>query len=151
MLNAEFSNYFWTSLLTFPAIQEQDSTWHNNALIHLPPLQQLLPTLNLWAGVKIVYRPLKLPRCSSPNEFVVELSSLSLHVLAEEIDKQGILLHLESDRICLWYWSLNENVFNRAGICSWPLAIFRPIFPIWPSKSNLLDQIYCTFLIGKHW
>ena len=32
---------------------------------------------------------------------------------------------------------------------SWPLAIFRPIFPIWLSKSNLLGQIYCTFPIEK--
>ena len=30
-----------------------------------------------------------------------------------------------------------------------PLAIFQSIFTIWPSKSNLLGQIYCTFPMGK--
>ena len=29
------------------------------------------------------------------------------------------------------------------------MAIFWPIFPIWPSKSDLLGQIYCTFPMGK--
>ena len=37
----------------------------------------------------------------------------------------------------------------RAWNSSRPLAIFRPIFSIWPSKSNLLGQIYCTFPMGK--
>ena len=29
------------------------------------------------------------------------------------------------------------------------VTIFRPIFPIWLSKSNLLGQIHCTFLMEK--
>ena len=37
----------------------------------------------------------------------------------------------------------------RAWNSSRPLAIFRPIFPIWPSKSNLLGHIYCTFPMEK--
>ena len=41
-------------------------------------------------------------------------------------------------------------VIPRAWNNSQPLAIFRPICPIWPSKSNLLGQIYCTFPMGNH-
>ena len=36
----------------------------------------------------------------------------------------------------------------RAWNSSQPLAIFRPIIPIWPSKSNLLGHIYCIFPMG---
>ena len=44
----------------------------------------------------------------------------------------------------------NIHTFTaRAWNSSQPLAIFRPIFPVWPSKSNLLGQFYCTFPIGK--
>ena len=39
--------------------------------------------------------------------------------------------------------------FSRAWNKSQPLAIFQPIFTIWPSKSNLLCQIYSAFPIGK--
>ena len=42
-------------------------------------------------------------------------------------------------------------VIPRAWNNSRPLAIFRPICPIWPSKSNLLGQIYCTFPMVNHW
>ena len=38
---------------------------------------------------------------------------------------------------------------HRAWNSSWPLAIFRPICPIWLSKSDLLRQMYCTFPMGK--
>ena len=38
---------------------------------------------------------------------------------------------------------------HRAWNTSCPLAIFRPILPIWPDKSNLLGQIYCTFPMEK--
>ena len=32
---------------------------------------------------------------------------------------------------------------------SQPSAIFQPFSGIWPSKSNLLGQIYYTFSMGK--
>ena len=44
---------------------------------------------------------------------------------------------------CIYTYIHTELEISR------PLAIFWPIFPIWPSKSNLLGQIYCTFPMGK--
>ena len=56
-----------------------------------------------------------------------------------------------------WRLDMNKNIVSLLDhiriIWAWnssqPLAIFWPIFPIWPSKSNLLGQIYCTFPMGK--
>ena len=87
-------------------MQEQDGTWYNNALMQLSPLHVAaqLQLSNFWADIKVVYRPLKFPKCllSSLNQLVVELSSLPTYVVAEEIAEQGIFLHLELDRSCLW-------------------------------------------------
>ena len=37
----------------------------------------------------------------------------------------------------------------EVAVIHWPFSIFQPIFTIWPSKFNLLSQIYCTFSMGK--
>ena len=42
-----------------------------------------------------------------------------------------------------------DDMVGRAWNSSRPLAIFRPICPIWPSKSDLLGHIYCTFPMEK--
>ena len=54
----------------------------------------------------------------------------------------------------LFYCILASGCHSKSYWCrSWnsgrPLAIFRPICPIWPSKSSLLGQIYCTIPMGK--
>ena len=41
------------------------------------------------------------------------------------------------------------DYYYRAWNSSRPLTIFRPIFPIWPSKSNFLGHMYCTFPMEK--
>ena len=59
-----------------------------------------------------------------------------------------------SEALCIWQTWFNELIntnihYSRAWNNSQPLAIFQPIFTIWPSKSNLLGQIYCTIPMGK--
>ena len=48
--------------------------------------------------------------------------------------------------LCLCVCVTNVYVYSNN---SQPLAIFLPLFTIWPSKSNLLGQIYCTFPMEK--
>ena len=44
---------------------------------------------------------------------------------------------------------MDIKIMGRAWNSSRPLAIFRTIFPIWPSKSNLVGHIYCIFPMEK--
>ena len=58
------------------------------------------------------------------------------------------LLIMTNIVITVGQWK-NNDIWLRAWNSSWPLAIFRPIFPIWPSKSYSLGHIYCTFPMEK--